>query len=70
LSETVKQLTVERDQLEFELRTIRERNYEYKKQIIHMERDQLEFKLRTIREQNYEYKKPINHMEQALEKVR
>jgi len=37
LSGTVKQLTVERDQLEFELRTIREQNDEYKKQISHME---------------------------------
>lgn len=34
---TVKQLTVERDQLEFDLRTIREQNDEYKKQINHME---------------------------------
>lgn len=34
---TVKQLTVERDQLEFDLRTIREQNDEYKKQINNME---------------------------------
>lgn len=37
LTGTVKQLTVERDQLEFDLRTIREQNDEYKKQINHME---------------------------------
>lgn len=37
MSGTVKQLTVERDQQEFELRTIREQNDECKKQINHME---------------------------------
>ena len=37
MSETVKQLTVERDQLEFELRKVREQNDEYKKQFNHME---------------------------------
>ena len=37
MSGTVEQLTVERDQQEFELRTIREQNDEYKKHINHME---------------------------------
>ena len=37
MSGTIEQLTVERDQLGFELRTIREQNDEYKKQISHME---------------------------------
>ncbi|KAL9973691.1 hypothetical protein ACROYT_G020177 [Oculina patagonica] len=37
LSETVKQVTVDRDQLEFELRKTREQYDEYKKQFNHME---------------------------------